>query len=228
MNTSEVTQQSSDEQNSAELEAAEMIATASRESEDFAAERDGQVVRFVKTNTDYYRKQFARIGGDAKFVPTFNLWAGVFGPIWFASRGMWNWGLTFLILETFAIVQIVRGLFGDLAAAAWERIGKIEGTLELRRQQLASAIENNTDKIDVYRRTVESLEDAIGGIRFEAEQLEGTGLMIASFGVAALIAFKAVQAVIANTMLEKRFSEWLSDPGLAKEVGSLASDYHAI
>ena len=123
---------------------------------------------------------------------------GLFGPVWFASRGMWNWGLSFLILETFAIVQIVRGLFGDLAAAAWERIGNIEGTLELRRQQLASAIENNTDKIDVYRRTVESLEDAIGGIRLEAEQLEGTGLMIATLGVVALIAFKAVQAVIAN------------------------------
>ena len=123
-------------------------------------------------------------------------------------------GSAFLILETFAIVQIVRGLFGDLAAAAWERIGKIEGTLELRREQLASAIENNTDKIDVYRRTVESLEDAIGGIRFEAEQLEGTGLMIATLGVVALVVFKAVQSVIANTMLEKRFSEWLSDSSL--------------
>jgi glycine betaine/proline transport system permease protein len=203
-----------DKQDAAELEAAEMSAAAARESEDFAAERDAQVVRFVKTNTDYYRKQFAKIGGDAKFVWTFNLWAGVFGPIWFASRGMWNWGLSFLILETFAIVQIVRGLFGDLAAAAWERIANIEGTLELRRQQLAAAIENNTDKIDVYRRTVESLEDAIGGIRLEAEQLEGTGLAIATFGLVALLAIKAVQAVIANTLLEKRFSEWLSDPGL--------------
>jgi len=185
------------------------------ESEDFAAERSEQVERFVKTSPAYYREQFARIGSDSKFVRTFNLWAGILGPVWFCARGMWNWGLSFLILETMAIVQIVRGLFGDLASEAWERIAKIEGTLELRRQQLASAIENNTDKIDVYRRTVESLEDAIGGIRLEAEQLEGTGLMIASVGFVVLIAVKAGQAVIANTVLEKRFSDWLSDPGIS-------------
>ena len=186
----------------------------SDDTEDFAAEREQQVARFVKTSPGYYRDQFAKIGSDSKFVWTTNLWAGVLGPIWFSARGMWNWGLTFLILETLAIVQIVRGLFGDLSSEAWERIAKIEGTLELRRQQLASAIENNTDKIDVYKRTVQSLEDAIGGIRLEAEQLDGTGLVIATVGIIALLAVKIGQAVIANTLLEKRFSDWLSDPGI--------------
>ena len=182
--------------------------------EDFAAERERKVASFVKTNPEYYCDKFAKIGNDSKFVWTVNIWAGILGPIWFSARGMWNWGLTFLILETLAIVQIIRGLFGDLATAAWERIANIEGTLELRRQQLASAIENNTDKIEVYRRTVESLEDAIGGIRLEAEQLEGTGLMIATIGIIALLTIKVGQAVIANTLLEKRFSDWLSDPGI--------------
>ena len=186
----------------------------SSESEDFAAERERKITRFVTTSPAYYRDQFGRIGNEAKFVRTFNFWAGMLGPIWFSARGMWNWGLTFLIMETFAVVQIVRGLFGDLSSEAWERIARIEGTLELRRQQLASAIENNTDKIDVYRRTVESLEEAIGGIRFEAEQLDGTGMMIATIGVIALIAIKAAQAVVANTLLEKRFSDWLSDSSI--------------
>ncbi|MBT8433474.1 MAG: ABC transporter permease subunit [Gammaproteobacteria bacterium] len=187
----------------------------SDDSEYFAEEREQQVDRFVKTSPGYYRGQFAKIGSDSKFVWTANFWAGVLGPIWFSARGMWNWGLTFLILETLAIVQIVRGLFGDLSSEAWERIANIEGTLELRRQQLAAAIENNTDKIDVYKRTVQSLEDAIGGIRLEAEQLDGTGLTIATVGFVALIAIKIGQAVIANTLLEKRFSDWLSDPGIS-------------
>jgi glycine betaine/proline transport system permease protein len=187
----------------------------SDDTEDFSAEREQQVARFVKTSPGYYRDQFARIGSDSKFVWTKNLWAGILGPIWFSARGMWNWGLAFLILETLAAVQIVRGLFGDLSSEAWERIAQIEGTLELRRQQLASAIENNTDKIDVYKRTVQSLEDAIGGIRLEAEQLEGTGLTIAIVGFVALFAIKAGQAVIANTLLEKRFSDWLSDSSIS-------------
>ena len=196
--------------------AAELRAAAERASEEFAAERTGQVEKFVKTSPEYYRNQFARIGNDAKFVPTFNLFAGLFGPIWFSARGMWNWGLTFLILETLAAVQIIRGFFGDLSSEAWERIAKIEGTLELRRQQLQSAIENNTDKIDVYKRTVQSLEDAIGGIRLEAQQLDEMGVTIAIIGIVALIAIKAGESIIANTLLEKRFSDWLSDPGITR------------
>jgi glycine betaine/proline transport system permease protein len=84
--------------------------------------------------------------------------AGLFGPIWFGARGLWSWALPFLIVETLALVQMARGLFGDLAADAFARIASIEGTLELRRQQLAAAIESGSDKVDVYKRTVESLE----------------------------------------------------------------------
>lgn len=184
------------------------------DDEDGSENRKKQVAAFVRTNANYYDQQFTRIGNDARFVWTFNLWAGVIGPIWFAARGMWNWGLVFLIVETFALVQIVRGLFGDLATEAWSRIASIEGTLELRRQQLASAIENSTDKVDVYRRTVESLENAIGGIRLEAEQLEGSGLIITLTGVATLVTVKFIQTVTANTLFERRFSDWLLDSSI--------------
>ena len=186
----------------------------STHNEHSSIERKQQVAEFVRTNVNYYDKQFTRIGNDSRFVWTFNLWAGIIGPTWIAARGMWNWGLIFLIAETFALVQIVRGLFGDLATKAWDRIANIEGTLELRRQQLAAAIENNTDKVDVYRRTVESLENAIGGIRLEAEQLEGTGLAITLGGIASLIGVKIIQTVTANTLFEQRFSEWLLDSNI--------------
>lgn len=183
-------------------------------ADEMEAERRSRVGAFVRTNEAYYTGQFERIGGSAAFVPTFNLFAGLFGPIWFGARGLWNWAVGFLIIETLGYVQIVLGLFGDLSSEARERIASIENTLELRRQQLASAIESNSDKVDVYRRTVESLEDAIGGIRLEAQQLEESGVWIALTGLIILLAAKAVQAVVANSVLEKRFSEWLSDPSM--------------
>ena len=183
-------------------------------ADEMEAERRSRVGAFVRTSEAYYTRQFERIGGSAAFVPTFNLFAGLFGPIWFGARGLWNWAVGFLVVETLGYVQIVLGLFGDLSSEARERIASIENTLELRRQQLASAIENNSDKVDVYRRTVESLEDAIGGIRLEAQQLEQSGVWIALTGLAILLAVKAVQAVVANSVLEKRFSEWLSDPSI--------------
>lgn len=174
-------------------------------------ERRQNIAKFVRTNPDYYIESFNRIGARSRFTPTLNLTAGLFGPVWFGARGLWSWALPFLILETVAIVQIARGLFGDLAAEAMARIASIEGTLELRRKQLAAAIESGSDKVEVYQRTVASLEANIGGIRAEAQALADQGIWIAVAGVVLLILVKAVEAVVANSALESRFSEWLSD-----------------
>jgi glycine betaine/proline transport system permease protein len=177
----------------------------------YAAERRENIETFVRTNPAYFITQFDKIGESSRFTATFNLFAGLFGPIWYGARGLWSWALPFLIIEALAFVQIARGLFGDLAADARDRIASIEGTLDLRRQQLASAIETGSDKIDVYRRTVDSLEASIGGIRAEAEVLAGQGTSIALTGFVILLAVKIIQATVANWALEARFSDWLSD-----------------
>ena len=180
----------------------------------YAADRRKNVRVFVRTNGEYYIRQFDRIGASAKFTATFTPMAGLFGPIWFGARGLWSWALPFLVIEMLAIVQIARGMFGDLAADAFARIASIEGTLELRRQQLAAAIETGSVKIDVYRRTVDALEDAIGGIRDEAIVLSEQGIWIALTGLIILVIVKAVQSTVANWALEARFSDWLSNRSL--------------
>ena len=177
----------------------------------YASDRRDNIRTFVRTNPDYYIRMFDKIGASSKFTPTVNLFAGLFGPVWFGARGLWNWALPFLILETLALVQIARGLFGDLGAEAMARIASIEGTLALRRQQLAAAIENNSDRADAFQRTVDSLEANIGGIRAEADALAATGPTIALSGLGILIVVKVVQAIVANSALEARFSDWLSD-----------------
>ncbi|MFK7938510.1 MAG: ABC transporter permease subunit [Roseovarius sp.] len=176
-----------------------------------AAERRAHIEEFVRTSPDYYERQFDKIGSSSRFTPTFNFFAGLFGPVWFGARGLWSWALPFLIIETLALVQITRGLFGDLAADARARIASIEGTLELRKQQLAAAIESGSDKADAYKRTVDSLEANIGGIRAEADMLAEQGLSIALTGLVILLIIKAVQATVGNWALEARFSDWLSD-----------------
>lgn len=177
----------------------------------YAAERRENIRTFVRTHPDYYIANFDKIGAGGRFTPTLNLMAGLFGPIWFGARGLWSWALPFLIVETVAWVQIARGLFGDLAADARTRIASIEATLEMRRGQLAAAIENNSDKIDVYQRTVESLEANIGGIRAEADVIAQQGIWIVLMGGVLLLTVKGVQAVVANQALESRFSDWMSD-----------------
>ncbi len=77
----------------------------------YAEERRENIRAFVRTSPDYYIQNFDRIGASARFTPTLNLMAGLFGPIWFGARGLWSWALPFLILEALAFVQIARGLF---------------------------------------------------------------------------------------------------------------------
>ena len=177
----------------------------------YAKERRENIETFVRTSPDYYITNFDRIGASSRFTPTLNLLAGLFGPVWFGARGLWSWALPFLILETLAFVQIARGLFGDLAADAFERIASIEGTLELRRQQLAAAIEEGSDRVDAFQRAVEGLEANIGGIRDEAAALAAQGPSIALMGLVILLLAKAAQATVANWALEGRFSDWLSN-----------------
>ena len=176
--------------------------------------RSELITDFVKSNPKYYIEKFQQIGSKPTFSFSFNLYAAIFGPIWFGARGLWSWALPFLVIEMLAIVQIARGMFGDLAADAFARIASIEGTLELRRQQLAAAIETGSVKIDVYRRTVDALEDAIGGIRDEAIVLSEQGIWIALTGLIILVIVKAVQSTVANWALEARFSDWLSNRSL--------------
>ena len=191
----------------------EVISSKSAEehAENRADNREELLRGFVETNPEYYSKKFALIGAKASFTWTFNWMAALLGPIWYGMRGIWKWGLPFVILETFAYIQIALGLFGDLGASARERIAQIEGTLEFRNQQLEAAISNNADNVDVFKRAIASLEKAITDIQAEIVATEANALWIAVFGFVVLIAVKAAEGVIANPALESRFSMWLSD-----------------
>ena len=189
-------------------------ATDTEAARTYTQERQENIRTFVRTSPEYYIRNFDKIGESARFTATFNAMAGLFGPIWFGARGLWSWALPFLIIEAIAFVQMARGLFGDLAAEANERIASIEGTLELRRQQLAAAIESGSDRVEAFQRAVDSLEANIGGIRAEAVALAEQGIWIALGGLVLLIVAKLAQSLVANWALENRFSEWLSDPSI--------------
>ena len=112
--------------------------------------RSELIKNFVISNPDYYIKEFKKIGSKPSYSYSFNLFAALFGPVWFGMRNVWNYALAFLIVETFAVVQIVRGLFGNITKDAGEKIDKIQSTIDFRYKQLEAAKENNPDKVEVY------------------------------------------------------------------------------
>lgn len=174
-----------------------------------------QLEQFVATNANYYHAQFEKIGETSSFSWTFNWVAALLGPVWYGMRSLWKWALPFLIVETFGFIQLGRALFGDLAAEAKDRITQIEGTLSFRHQQLQAAIDRGADNVDVFKRTIASLEAAIAeiGLEVAAAEASATGVMLSGVGI--LLAAKLIEGLIANQVLERRYSEWLSDPQLA-------------
>ena len=109
------------------------------------------------------------------------------------------------------MVQIIRGLFGNITAEAIQKIEQVQSTIAFRNQQLEAAITNNPDKVDVYKRNIKSLEDAMQGYINEVDRIEASAIWITIFGIVLLISIKIIQGIIANSKLEKRYSEWLSD-----------------
>jgi len=173
--------------------------------------RSELITDFVKSNPEYYIKEFKKIGSKPSFSFSFNFYAAIMGPIWFGMRNIWNWALAFLIIETFSVVQIIRGLFGNITKDAIEKIKQVESTIAFRNKQLESAITNNPDKVEVYKRNIKSLEDAMQGYIDEVAKIEASAIWITIFGILLLISIKLVQGILANSVLEKRYSEWLSD-----------------
>ncbi|MFT5113306.1 MAG: glycine betaine/proline transport system permease protein [Parasphingorhabdus sp.] len=173
---------------------------------------------FVVSNIDYYRDCFEKLGNQSAFKPSFNLIAFLFGPIWFGMRGLWNWCMTFAVLETIAFIQISRGLFGDLANEARQRMENIQGTVEFRHKQLEVAIENNADNVAVFKRAIESLENGITELKLEIIQIEASAIYVAFTGLVILLVLKVVQGLLANRVLEKRFSDWLSDRSIMSGI----------
>jgi glycine betaine/proline transport system permease protein len=135
----------------------------------------------------------------------------ILGSLWYSFRNIWNWALAFLIIETFAIVQIIRGFFGNISAEAYQKIDQIKSTIEFRQKQLEAAIENNSDKVEMFERTIKSLENSIEGYVLEAQRVEASGFWIAVGGIIIFLIVRIVQAMFANSILEKRYSEWLSN-----------------
>lgn len=172
------------------------------------------VVAFTTLNEDYYARQFRAIGDKRGFLFTWNWAAFLLGSVWYGMRSLWAYFLPFVALETLAVVQLARGVWGDLGAPILARLPGIEKTLEQRYEQLADAKVNALDRVEGFENTIDSLERAIEGIKAQAAAANAQALQLVLMGLAALLVIKSIQAVLANPAYQARFAKWLSDRSL--------------
>ena len=126
-------------------------------------------------------------------------------------RSLWSHFLPFVALETFAVVQLARGFWGDLGAPILARLPGIENTLRQRYEQLAEAKQNAPGRVATFENAIASLERAIDGIKAEAAAANATAVQLMLLGFVGLLLIKTMQAVLANPALQARYARWLSD-----------------
>lgn len=183
-------------------------------------ETESDVKTFVSVNEDYYQTQFQKIGDKRGFSTTWNWAAFVLGSIWFGMRSLWSFFLPFVALETLAVVQMARGIWGDLGAPILARLPGIEKTLAQRYEQLAEAKVSAPDNVAGFENSIASLERAIEGIKADAAAANATSLQLILLGLVGLLLIKGTQGVLANPALQARYSKWLSDRSLGHGINA--------
>ena len=170
---------------------------------------------FAGPNGSYYAQEFAKIGSSRSFRPSFNMARALLGPDWYAARHLWSSVLVFAALEILALVTLARGLFKDLGFEESMRGGRIAETLEKRAAQAEAAVAEGSANAANLQRAVDSLERAVADSIAAAEAAAATDPYLAAAGLISFLLLRGLQAAVANSLLEKRFTAWRSERAMA-------------
>ena len=134
---------------------------------------------FAGENHEYYAAAFEKIQGKTGFAWSWNGAAALGGPLWGAFRGLWGYFWTFLVLELFALVQLGRGLWGDLGADKMTRYEKLIANIEKREQQAADAVTaGNQEAADAALKVAGNLQKAADKALADAQAASAESLTV--------------------------------------------------
>jgi len=174
---------------------------------------------FAIENSAYYAKAFAKIQGTTGFTVAWNTAAAVYGPLWGALRGAWGFFWTFLILELFALVQIGRGLWGDLGAEQTARYEKLLGNIAKREQQAKELIAaGNPTDAEAKLKIAENLKKVAAKAQEQAELASQQALTILLIGLVLLLVVKLIEGLYANFAYEKQYLRWRADSSVQSGI----------
>ncbi len=174
---------------------------------------DTSIREFTEQNSDYYSRAFAHIQDATGLFFSWNTAAALFGPIWAAFRGVWGFFWTFLVLELFALVQIGRGLWGDLGADQMARFEKLSANIANREQQARELLAGgDAAGAAAKQKIADNLKRVAEGAKEQAELAGTEALSILITGLVLLLIIKLVEGFYANAAYEKQYLRWRATP----------------
>ena len=168
---------------------------------------------FIVENNTYYQTAFAKIQRAEGVVFSWNTMAAVFGPLWGALRGVWGFFWVFIVLELFALVQIGRGLWGELGGDKIERYERLLTNIA-KRQDQAKALQAAGDadaaaaKLKIAANLQAAADNAL--VAAEAAAAQASGILLS--GLVLMGAIKLLEGFYANIAYERQYLAWRSNP----------------
>jgi glycine betaine/proline transport system permease protein len=169
------------------------------------------VEEFVGKNTLYYTREFHRIETRSGFAWSWNTMAALCGPFWGALRGVWGFFWIFLVVELFALVQVGRGLWGELGAEHLARYERLLTNIANREAQAADMIAaGDISGAEAKLKIAKNLRGAADNALEAATAANSASLTILSIGLFLMIAIKVVEGFYANSAYEAQYLRWKS------------------
>ena len=174
---------------------------------------DSSVSEFARERSDYYSREFAKIQGKSSFAWSWNWSAALLGPLWGSVRGAWGFFWIFLVGELFALVQIGRGLWGELGGDQIARLEKINANI-LKRQEQAQQLlaAGNAEEAERKLNIAENLKKVASKVQETADAAASEAFSILVTGIVILLLIKLVEGFYANLIYERQYLRWRADP----------------
>ena len=176
-----------------------------------AADQSAAIRRFVGSGSDYYVAQFTRIQSTGQRVWSFNWAAALGGPLWAAARGVWGFFWLFVILELIALVQVGRGLWGDLGADKIAEAGKLQQKSSELAEEAEAARAAGEAIAESLQANADNLARAAQGVLLEAERAAAGATALLLAGIISFLVLRIAVGLLANSRYEQQFTRWRTD-----------------
>ena len=175
------------------------------------ADQSAAIRRFAGKSVDYYVGHFTRIQSTGERVWSFNRAAALGGPFWAAARGVWGYFWLFVLLELIALVQLGRGLWGDLGAGKVAEAGKLREKAAELAEEAEAARSAGESIADSLQASSDNLVRAAEGTLLEAEHLAAGATTLIFVGAVLFLVLRIAAGFFANPRYEKQFTRWRTD-----------------